>query len=454
MIPVHISTCAWREVEVGNMIAIQRIRDNPRLKITWSVGLNDALIERSRSTEATKFLFNRNLGDVFVSIDTDILFEPQDFMYLVQDIIAGYDIVGGIYVTRNHEAPKIAIRMPEKTHVTLGEGSPVEATYLSSGFMAVHRKVFEKLATTLPLCRTGKTGDFYPFYMAFPVQNSDGSHEFLSEDWGMNYLARQQGFKCWADPRCRIGHLGLRSYWVNDVNVDDLADSYVSITEGRVDKTNIIQDLAAYWKLSIPEVWEKLKAVPADITTQEWNNKSPSARDDVLKFYSTNDSYLPALARFNLRPNYWERVRMLLSVSGNIADFGGGIGSLCCALTNYCREVNYIDLAGKPYDFAKFRFSRLPLDRKQKIKMHTSLENLKNLDYVISSDVLEHIHPDDLPVIVKQMYDALKPKGCAVVISDFGVSDRFPMHFSTEGDFAKLMQEVGFQEGPIRWIKP
>ncbi len=110
--------------------------------------VGDALVSRARSIVGSAFL--RSDADVLLSIDSDIWFRPQDALRIAE-MAQSMDIVAGLYMTRNMNTQP-ALMLPEGEEITFAADSkPVKVPFVSTGFVAVHRRVFEALESTLPL---------------------------------------------------------------------------------------------------------------------------------------------------------------------------------------------------------------------------------------------------------------------------------------------------------------
>lgn len=181
--------------------------------------VGDALVSRSRSIVASAFL--RSDADVLLSIDSDIWFRPQDALRITE-MAKSMDIVAGLYMTRNMNTQP-ALMLPEGEEITFAADSkPVKVPFVSTGFVAVHRRVFEALKPTVPLCHKGWNDrgadtSFWPFYMPYTMPWKGDGHIYLSEDWAFCQRARDAGFDCWLDPSIRLGHMGQTMYTLEDL---------------------------------------------------------------------------------------------------------------------------------------------------------------------------------------------------------------------------------------------
>ncbi len=188
------------------------------IEFTDGTVVGDALVSRARSMVASQFL--RSDADVMMSIDSDIWFRPQDAIKLCEEAMS-HDLIAALYMTRNL-ATQPAVMLPEDTDVVFADNStPVEAPFVSTGFMAAHRRVFEKLSKDLPLCHKdwtnhGQDTSFWPFYMPMPIEWG-GETMYGSEDWSFCHRAREAGFGIWLDPSIRLGHMGQVMFTLEDI---------------------------------------------------------------------------------------------------------------------------------------------------------------------------------------------------------------------------------------------
>ncbi len=186
----------------------------------WRMRANvgDALLTRSRSILAYNWWIDTG-DDVFLMIDDDIDFSKQDADRAIAYCRDGYDIVCGGYPVR--DASHLALRWLPSTTGQIHFGppgidedgiqhtqEPIEIMYAATGFMAVHRRVLDGMAKSLPLVNSGAPW-YVPFFQELfrYDEQIDGILE-LSEDWGFCALARDAGFKVWVDPQAILSHEG------------------------------------------------------------------------------------------------------------------------------------------------------------------------------------------------------------------------------------------------------
>ncbi len=218
---LFLGNAVWRTEEVGHaqsMRLLVRELDKRGIEFTDGTVVGDALISRARSIIGSAFL--RSEADVLLSIDSDIWFRPQDAISLAEKAME-YDIVAAMYMTRSLQAQP-ALMLPDEPVVFAADQEPLEAPFVSTGFAAVNKRVFQKLSEELPLCHKGWADrgvdtSFWPFYMPFTIPWEGDGHMYLSEDWAFCQRAKEAGFKVWLDPSIRLGHLGQVMFTLEDL---------------------------------------------------------------------------------------------------------------------------------------------------------------------------------------------------------------------------------------------
>ena len=217
---VFVGSCVWRNAEIAHMGSLMGLISHPEFHYRPQIG--DALIDRARGISATTFLTQTDY-DVHLSIDSDITGFTYEDTKLMCEAAVEHGIVGGVYVCRSpSQTHPASFYLPGVKVEHAFDHTPVEVKYLATGFMAVHRRVFEALAKDLPLLNArekdvGKA--FYPFYMPMIYGADDpdiGQDIELSEDWAFGQRAREAGFPSYVDPAIRLGHIGSYTYRLED----------------------------------------------------------------------------------------------------------------------------------------------------------------------------------------------------------------------------------------------
>lgn len=214
---VYWGSSVGRGYDPDHVDSIVGLLGHSRHQFYWKPLSGDALIERSRSRSATRFLDSD--ADVFVSVDTDIIFNYADLDTIIDQAIT-HDIVVGAYVTRSpiHTFPTSLVT--KDTPITFSDDpTPVPINWGATGFMAVHRRVFETLVSKgdLPLCHPHDSLRHRPFYLPFITADPAGDPIMLSEDFAFCERARRAGFTTYLNPAVRLGHLGPYCYRLEDM---------------------------------------------------------------------------------------------------------------------------------------------------------------------------------------------------------------------------------------------
>jgi len=122
-----------------------------------------------------------------------------------------HPIVSGIYPKKGDRAIASNL-LPGTKQVVFGRGGGVlEIAYAAAGFLCVHRRVFEALDATLPLCNESFGQPFRPYFMPM-IGERDGKPWYLGEDFAFSERARRAGFKVFADTTIRLRHFGRYGY--------------------------------------------------------------------------------------------------------------------------------------------------------------------------------------------------------------------------------------------------
>ena len=229
---IYLGSAYGRSLEPDHLQSLIRMLRHP---VTFAPTWNDALLCRARSKTATHFLLETG-ADVHVSIDSDIVFDPQSVLQIAQQAVE-YGIVAGLYVTR----AKGALCRPTtifETDVPIEFGTdptPVPVKWAATGFVATHRRVFERLAQDLPLCHRAEPWKFYPFYQPFwiPSERDPEDWLYLSEDYAFSERARRAGFQSYLNPAVRLLHVGTHAFRLEDLGQPEIPPSPVRLTYQR-----------------------------------------------------------------------------------------------------------------------------------------------------------------------------------------------------------------------------
>lgn len=219
---LFLARAIWRTCEIEHTEswdALLLACEKQGIKATRATVKGDALISRARSIAASAFL--RSHCQVMLFIDGDIWFQEQDALTLADKCFRGKDVIGALYMTRSLQTQP-AIMLPDKAVDLTPDSPPVPVPFISTGFLAIHRRVLESLARDLPLCHQGWRNrgvdtSFWPFFMPFCIPWEGDGHLYLSEDWAFCQRAKDAGFQVWLDPSIRLAHVGTYMFTLEDL---------------------------------------------------------------------------------------------------------------------------------------------------------------------------------------------------------------------------------------------
>lgn len=160
-----------------------------------TASISDSHPGRGRNRAAANFLTTG--CDYMLFIDSDICFTPEHIQMLME---SSEPILAGIYCLKSEEVKPCLQTLPG--HQPLATGGIIEIARAGTGFLRIHRSVFEKLKeTTQRYVNHGR--EEWDFFASGVV-----NEEWLSEDWYFCDLARKAGFKVMCDTRIQLGHEG------------------------------------------------------------------------------------------------------------------------------------------------------------------------------------------------------------------------------------------------------
>ena len=209
---VFLTVCTHRTVDIDVMSSIMSLAAETKHNFAFAPIRGDALIDRARSRAASYFLFERD-EEVLLFLDDDVVFDSAAAIKLIDDIESGADIAGGMYVQKG-TLEKTCVFFDGQTVAFKKDAPRVEVEAVATGFMAIHRRVFQKLTETVPLCHPG-TLNFYPFFQPFPAMKQN-RWVYLSEDWAFCDRAKAAGFKVFLNPSIFLEHKGEYRYSLAD----------------------------------------------------------------------------------------------------------------------------------------------------------------------------------------------------------------------------------------------
>lgn len=204
------------------------------IRMGYGYVMNESLITRARNDLTHEFLKSDCTHLMF--IDADIGFNPNDIPPMVE---ADKDIIGGIYPKKDinwysvaaavkkgvppeqlaaHTGAFVLNFLNNQTTATGDINQPLEVQHAGTGFLLIKRKVFEKLAETVPsytlpaylVVDSANPAKIVKEFFTTSINPDD--NQLLSEDYHFCRIARQAGFKIYVAPWPELTHTGTYAF--------------------------------------------------------------------------------------------------------------------------------------------------------------------------------------------------------------------------------------------------
>lgn len=235
---VAASAYDWKcETLFANSLQAARERCHSQIMYDWGAG--DAAIGRKRNFQMWRFLTQTDADFIFY-IDSDIIFEPQDFDRIVSHSLP---VVGGIY-------PKKSIRLEGCYNAMPGalvdERGLLDAKHAGNGFLCISRAAAQMFIKHHG-AKIEYRGDPDPElrWDFFPFGAVNGAYK--SEDWYFCERARECGLSVKIDTTVQVKHIGKIIYpVVNSINDEDIMDLLYH-------KYDVEKDAAKAWLKTLPK---------------------------------------------------------------------------------------------------------------------------------------------------------------------------------------------------------
>ena len=219
---IAIGTVVWRTFEPRTVQCLMNAVCSAGNINAMIMNIGSSPVARARSMVAGQFLKDYD-ADVLVTIDSDIVFSPQDVQEVAAVAHETGGIAGAIYMCRAAERNNPTSVLPEVPVIFGPESDPVPMRWLAGGFMSVSRRAFKVMEPHVPLYREGTDMEFRNYYEEFAtdLEIAGGvEHVHLSEDYAICERAQQLGIPVHLVPSIRLGHIGSYEY-----NLDDMLRS-------------------------------------------------------------------------------------------------------------------------------------------------------------------------------------------------------------------------------------
>lgn len=461
---IYLAPAIYRQLSVRTAVSLQAALTSAPAgeEIVWKPRFGDASVTRARSVLATLFLKDEPNADVFVMIDDDIIFYPQDLWRIVEGARRTKGIYSGVYVTHSEE-PFLASRLLPGTPNPKFDGTeePLEIEYAAAGFTAIHRDVLEAVRDgeyqdadgthRMHFCQRGsEKSQFYPFFDTMTVEEAPGIFAWLSEDYAFCERARQLGYKVWLDPKIRLEHITSVG-----LTVDHMYKTNAGTAELRLKNTitlpvhgdplldNLPDDLAEFGDETLESI---MAALPhgTEALAALWDTKPDSETEE--EFYQRDD----VGAAYSLDLAWWQLHGGGMPLSfgthfkegDKVLDFGAGIGTAALVAARAGAHAFVIETNGWLVDFMRWRAAKYGLN----ITVLSDDINVLGgkFDTIICWHVFEHV--DKPNYLLTRLTNWLQLDGMLLSQSDFHIDDGHPMHHTYSGDWEKRIKREGYIE--------
>jgi hypothetical protein len=209
---IYLPALTYGGIEAGYMHARDALVEHLRAKgITLTRGVpvaGESLITRGRNRAAHAFLARKECTHLLF-IDCDIVFQPTDVMRLLD---SGRSFVGAPYPAKTFPPALIGVPFVEDGKVKVSNDGFVRARDVGTGFLLLHRSVFETLEPKVVKYKDdligGKGETMGAYFDCGPEDAERDDSQYLSEDWWFSRLYQACGGECWLDTRAKLGHIG------------------------------------------------------------------------------------------------------------------------------------------------------------------------------------------------------------------------------------------------------
>ncbi len=176
----------------------------------------------------------------------------------------------------------------------------------------------------------------------------------------------------------------------------------------------------------------------------------PQTEEEIKKFYELTPFYVFDLAYWHMERRQKKfRDEVVEIASGDVLDYGGGIGDLCVKLAERGLNVTYGDVSGATFGFAQWLFEK----RGYHIEaIDLEKENLsKQYDTIICIDVIEHLNRQE--ATLRRISGSLKKEGQLVITLLHGYDHAgWPMHLKIRFDGDELLKSLGLHKTDKKWL--
>lgn len=213
----------------------------------------------------------------------------------------------------------------------------------------------------------------------------------------------------------------------------------------------LVRDIMEYFNLSRNECVQMLK-LGCKLNACFWNTLHPKNTEEIESFYRLTPFYIFDLAYWHMQISQKRfRDKIIKIASGDVLDYGGGIGDLCIKLAEKGLKVTYADVSGATFEFAKWLFKKMDYDIE--IMDIRQKDIWKQYDTIICLDVMEQRIPDR-QALLEGMAMSIKEGGRLIITKLHGSEDAevYPMHQKIGFNPEELLNSCGLFKTDDEWL--
>ena len=192
----------------------------------------------------------------------------------------------------------------------------------------------------------------------------------------------------------------------------------------------VFNDLVAYLSRPIDQIAQEYwRYCDSEGLTEQERVAHAANEGAVMAYYQVTPHYLYELSYWESSQDKQAWLKVLARACRargirRILDYGGGIGGACLSLRRAGLECDYLDVAGKTFNYAAWRFARHGISP----RMSNILEGwpAEHYDAVVTWDVLEHVF--DLEDTITHISHLIRPGGWLINKSTFADTDGHHEH--------------------------
>lgn len=212
------------EKYMSSVIKLQMLMLREGIQLMIDTTENESLVHRARNVSVGRFM-QKTQCNYLMFIDADVHFDPTAVVRLVR---SGHDLSVACYpkkvvmwdqaaeAVKNGDDRDMAL-LSSSLVVNIGatkrsiENGFVEILDGPTGFMCIHRSVFEKLEEKFPelWCKNDhQNRDFDNYHACFDCMIDPETKRYLSEDYAFCRRWQLAGGRIYADVNTTLGHVG------------------------------------------------------------------------------------------------------------------------------------------------------------------------------------------------------------------------------------------------------